>query len=72
MQVEEQIAVLLEAQSGRDQSPSSVPQPRVKGQDAKKLAHEWWMERMNPKKGWKAVLEENGERLDAGVEAVQR
>ncbi|GMI38661.1 hypothetical protein TeGR_g5775 [Tetraparma gracilis] len=45
---------------------------RLKGQEAKKLAHEWWMERMNPKKGWKAVLEENGERLDAGVEAVQR
>ena len=44
----------------------------MKGQEAKKLAHEWWMERMNPKKGWKAVLEENGERLDAGVEAVQR
>ena len=35
--------------------------------EAEALAHDWWMQRMNPKKGWAEMLKDDGSRLDHGM-----
>ena len=40
---------------------------RVKKDEAEKILHDWWMQRMNPKMGWTEMLKEGGSRLDHGM-----
>ena len=40
---------------------------RARKEEAEKLLHEWWMQRMNPKMGWTEMLKEDGSRLDHGM-----
>jgi hypothetical protein len=40
---------------------------RAKREEAEKLLHDWWMQRMNPKMGWKEILNEDKSRLSEGV-----
>ncbi|GMI25561.1 hypothetical protein TeGR_g10462 [Tetraparma gracilis] len=40
---------------------------RAKKEEAEKLLHEWWMQRMNPKMGWTELLKEDMSRLDHGM-----
>ncbi|GMI41246.1 hypothetical protein TeGR_g3202 [Tetraparma gracilis] len=40
---------------------------RAKREEAEKLLHEWWMQRMNPKMGWEEILNEDKSRLSEGV-----
>jgi hypothetical protein len=37
---------------------------RAKKEEAEKVLHDWWMQRMNPKMGWTEMLQEDGSRLD--------
>jgi hypothetical protein len=39
---------------------------RSNKEEAEKLLHEWWMQRMNPKMGWTEMLKEDGSRLENG------
>ncbi|GMI53700.1 hypothetical protein TeGR_g4906, partial [Tetraparma gracilis] len=40
---------------------------RAKKEEAEKILHEWWMQRMNPKMGFEELLKEDKSRLDHGV-----
>ncbi|GMI30069.1 hypothetical protein TeGR_g6473 [Tetraparma gracilis] len=40
---------------------------RAKREEAEKLLHDWWMQRMNPKMGWEEILNEDKSRLSEGV-----
>jgi hypothetical protein len=40
---------------------------RLKKEEAVALTHDWWMQRMNPKKGWTEMHKDDGSRLDHGM-----
>ncbi|GMI22371.1 hypothetical protein TeGR_g11890 [Tetraparma gracilis] len=40
---------------------------RAKKEEAEKLLHHWWMQRMNPKMDWTEMFKEDGSRLDHGL-----
>jgi hypothetical protein len=40
---------------------------RAKKEEAEKLLHEWWMQRMNPKMCWTEMFKDDGSRLDHGL-----
>ncbi|GMI34345.1 hypothetical protein TeGR_g3155, partial [Tetraparma gracilis] len=40
---------------------------RANKEEAEKVLHHWWMQRMNPKMGWTEMLQEDGSRLDHGM-----
>jgi hypothetical protein len=40
---------------------------RAKKEEAEKILHDWWMQRMNPKMGWTEMFKEDGARLDHGM-----
>ncbi|GMI43239.1 hypothetical protein TeGR_g13293, partial [Tetraparma gracilis] len=45
---------------------------RAKKEEAEKLLHDWWMQRMNPKMCWEEMLKEDESRLDHGLSAYGR
>jgi hypothetical protein len=45
---------------------------RAKKEEAEKLLHDWWMQRMNPKMKWTEMLKEDKSRLDHGISAYGR
>ncbi|GMI20062.1 hypothetical protein TeGR_g14243, partial [Tetraparma gracilis] len=45
---------------------------RAKKEEAEKLLHHWWMQRMNPKMKWTEMLKEDKSRLDHGISAYGR
>jgi hypothetical protein len=45
---------------------------RAKKEEAEKLLHDWWMQRMNPKMRWTEMLKEDKSRLDHGISAYSR
>jgi hypothetical protein len=45
---------------------------RAKKEEAEKLQHDWWMQRMNPKMGWTELLKEDKSRLDHGTSGYHK
>ena len=45
---------------------------RAKKEEAEKLLHDWWMQRMNPKMGWTEMLKEDGSRMDHGLSGYHK
>ncbi|GMI54410.1 hypothetical protein TeGR_g4367 [Tetraparma gracilis] len=52
---------------GRYDSGEHTDTDRAKKEEAEKLLHDWWMQRMNPKMGWTEMFKEDGSRLDHGL-----
>ncbi|GMI38379.1 hypothetical protein TeGR_g13292 [Tetraparma gracilis] len=45
---------------------------RAKKEEAEKLLHDWWMQRMNPKMSWTEMLKEDGSRMDHGLSGYHK